>query len=115
MGRYTIETRDNHTVIHLEGDLTLAEMADLREVFWQQLNEHKSKHLIIAMEEAGELHPATISLLVSTKNLADKHKATLTLAGLQVNHRRLLEKINLHQHFAIADSVAAALDDIAPL
>lgn len=82
-------------IIH---ELSLEEIANLRREFWEQLKAG-SKTLVVDFAKTPALDPSTLSLLVSTKNLAAKFKADLQLINLNQDCLNFLDSLNMVDYF----------------
>lgn len=86
-------------IFQLEGSLSLEVAATLRKSFWEVINSQHIEYLVIDFSRVPQIDPATVSLLVATKNVVARISATLVLVGLKPSHFAFLEKLNLHRYF----------------
>lgn len=96
-------------VFHLEGVLTLEDTAGLRQAFWEAINQHPVKRLIVNFEQVPKIDSAVISLLVATKNVVARIQASLILVGLRDSHKQFLERTHLHRYFEVQPDLETCL------
>ncbi|MDJ0836534.1 MAG: STAS domain-containing protein [Acidobacteriota bacterium] len=106
---FTITDHGEAAVFQLSGPPSLEGAAELRKAFWECLHDDGKRVLILDLSRVPSLGPSVVSLFISTKNVVDKHRGRLVLAGLNRAGRALLEETHLHDYFEHADTLDEVL------
>ncbi len=89
--------------ITLTGRLDAEQVAALRKLFWECFAERHLDRVIVILTESAVLDAVALSLLINARNLANKAKATLSLACGPGANLNLLRQFDLHQYFELVN------------
>lgn len=104
--------RDQESALFmLQGEMTLEDSFHLRQAFFEALQmEPPPQRLVVDFRRVKRIDPAMVSLLVATKNVAERHQARLSLINVPPREMRLFHQTNLDRYFDIEPLVDSASD-----
>lgn len=95
--------RDRETATFLlQGEMSLEDSFHLRQAFFEALQEESPPgKLVVDFRKVKRIDSAMISLLVATKNVTKRHKASLHLINVSAKEMRLFHQTSLDRYFDI--------------
>jgi len=108
---FTLERAGPITVVQVDGELTVGNRGELKEIVLAQLD-GGARQFIFDFDSTGYIDSSGLGVLVSLSKRVREHGGELRLAGLNQDLRTLFELTRLDTLFRISDSRAAALAEL---